>query len=164
MPSRLVDCGSGCNNSQYAFNNPVSAYKGGEKSIWSIETSASQPSTCLHTGLVMPPTVFNDWYVLVNSFTKALVQRYGIATVRTWYFEVWNGESENMAEVRPETSLLLLMYPLPRLSELWGMRFPQDYIPLYNASVLAVKAVDEQLRVGGPATMQVGVLNSPGLA
>lgn len=77
----------------------------------------------------MPPTDFNDWYVLVKAFTQALVTRYGINMIRTWPFEVWN--------------------------ELWGMPFPQDYMRLYNASVLAIKAVDSQIAVGGPATMQV---------
>ena len=42
------------------------------------------------------------------------------------------------------------------VTELWGMPFPQDYMPLYNASAVAIKSVDERLMVGGPATMQVG--------
>lgn len=42
-------------------------------------------------------------------------------------------------------------------NELWGIEFPgtaakPGYMQLYNASVLAVKAVDPSLKVGGPAT------------
>ena len=35
------------------------------------------------------------------------------------------------------------------------MDYPSNYIALYNASALALKAVHPTLRVGGPATMQV---------
>lgn len=37
---------------------------------------------------------------------------------------------------------------------MWGVDFPHPYMALYNASATALKAVDDQLRVGGPATMQ----------
>ena len=37
----------------------------------------------------------------------------------------------------------------------WGMNFPDPYMTLYNASATAIKSVGAQLRVGGPATMQL---------
>jgi xylan 1,4-beta-xylosidase len=37
---------------------------------------------------------------------------------------------------------------------MWGMPYPTAYLPLYNASVRALKAVHETLRVGGPSTEQ----------
>lgn len=46
-------------------------------------------------GLIMPPDNFNDWYKLVYAFATQLVKRYGLAEVRTWKFEVWNGKSLN---------------------------------------------------------------------
>ena len=69
---------------------------------------------------------FGYWYNLVRALVQHAVERYGLPEVRTWSFEVWN--------------------------ELWGMPFPQPYGALYNASARAVKSVDSQLRVGGPAT------------
>ena len=54
------------------------------------------------------------------------VERYGLAEVQRWSFEVWN--------------------------ELWGFEFPGDYMDLYNASAHAVKGVHSSLLVGGPAT------------
>ena len=35
------------------------------------------------------------------------------------------------------------------------MPFPSTYMTLYNASAHAIKSVDKQLRVGGPATAQL---------
>ena len=36
-----------------------------------------------------------------------------------------------------------------------GMPFPDTYMILYNASAHAIKSVDSQLKVGGPATAQL---------
>ena len=38
---------------------------------------------------------------------------------------------------------------------MWGMDFPHPYMTLYNASATAVKSVGPNLRIGGPATMQL---------
>lgn len=35
------------------------------------------------------------------------------------------------------------------------MPFPSTYMTLYNASSHAIKAVDSQLKIGGPATAQL---------
>ena len=37
---------------------------------------------------------------------------------------------------------------------MWGVQYPTAYLPLYNASARALKAVHETLRVGGPLTIQ----------
>ena len=37
---------------------------------------------------------------------------------------------------------------------MWGVAFPEPYMKLYNASALALKAVNTSLKVGGPATEQ----------
>ena len=59
-----------------------------------------------------------------------LVERYGLEEVRRWGFEVWNEAN---------------------LDVFWsGTR--EEYLRLYDVSVRAVKAVDEQLIVGGPAS------------
>lgn len=76
----------------------------------------------------MPPDNFENWYDLIKALAKHLVERYGLAEVSSWHFEVWN--------------------------EMWGVNFPDPYLSLYNASALALKAVDTSLKVGGPATMQ----------
>jgi xylan 1,4-beta-xylosidase len=69
---------------------------------------------------------YSGWYNLVKATVAHAVQRYGLKEVQGWNFEVWN--------------------------ELWGMKWPTDYMALYNSSARAIKAVDPSLQVGGPAT------------
>lgn len=84
--------------------------------------------TFAYHGIAKPPTDdnYDAWYALVKATVQHAVDRYGIDEVRSWSFEVWN--------------------------ELWGMPFPREYMKLYNYSSHAVKAVDPQIKVGGPAT------------
>lgn len=79
---------------------------------------------------VTPPKSFDEWSNLVYAFTNHLVERYGLEEVRKWYFEVWNE---------------------PNLLGFWtGSK--EEYWKLYAASAFAVKKVDKELRIGGPAT------------
>ena len=71
------------------------------------------------------------WKQLVDSFTRHMIARYGIEEVRSWYFEVWNE---------------------PNLDGFWQYGDREDYFALYNLTARTLKAVDPQLRVGGPAT------------
>jgi xylan 1,4-beta-xylosidase len=96
----------------------------------------AKPCTAGHfryKGISAPPANgdYEPWYDLVKATVSHAVERYGVEEIRSWSFEVWN--------------------------ELWGMPFRGgDYMRLYNASAHAVKAVDSQIRVGGPATAQLG--------
>ena len=76
---------------------------------------------------------FGKWHNLVQAFTQHVVERYGMEEVKTWYFEVWNE---------------------PNLTGTGGFFHgtKTDYFRLYKESVTAIKAVNEQLKVGGPAT------------
>ncbi len=74
---------------------------------------------------------FEKWHDLVKAFTQHCVDRYGIEEVRTWYFEVWNEPN---------------LYPL-----FWDGTKSQ-YFELYKQSALAVKSVDNSLKIGGPST------------
>lgn len=92
---------------------------------------ASGSQTMFNYGMnVTPPKSNEEWGYLVETFTRHLVERYGIDEVRTWYFEVWNE---------------------PNLGGFWGGT-QEDYWKLYKASALAVKRVDKQIRIGGPAS------------
>jgi xylan 1,4-beta-xylosidase len=79
---------------------------------------------------VTPPRDFGEWEDLVFQFTSHLVDRYGLEEVRQWYFEVWNE---------------------PNLPGFWSGT-QADYWNLYDTSARAVKRVDSQLRIGGPAS------------
>lgn len=78
-----------------------------------------------------PPTDMNAWVQLVTTTLTHWIERYGIDEVRTWPFEVWN-----------EPNLV---------PHFWtGTR--TQYFELYEATVTAIKAIDPQLKVGGPST------------
>jgi len=79
---------------------------------------------------VTPPKSYEKWEALVRAFVEHLVERYGIAEIRQWYFECWNE---------------------PDLSGFWSGT-QEEYFQLYAASARAVKSVHPDLQVGGPAS------------
>lgn len=92
---------------------------------------ASSEDTCFHyKGNITPPKDYTMWYDFIQSFTSHCVERYGMDEVRSWFFEVWNE---------------------PNLPFFWkGTR--EEYFKLYEYSAKAIKSVDGELKVGGPAT------------
>lgn len=72
----------------------------------------------------------NLWTDLVREFVKHCVRRYGLKEVESWYFEVWNE---------------------PELEQIYWMGTREEYFEFYKATVLAVKSVSQNIRVGGPS-------------
>jgi len=95
------------------------------------EKLASGRETVFHyRGNVTPPADYDAWTTLIRKLVGHWVDRYGIAEVRHWFFEVWNE---------------------PNLPEFWtGTQ--GDYFTLYRHTAQAIKSIDGSLRVGGPAT------------
>ena len=92
---------------------------------------AAGDKTVFHyRGNVTAPKDYGQWAALVGKLVAHWVERYGVAEVRAWFFEVWNE---------------------PNL-EYFGSGRQSDYFTLYSHSARAIKAVDAALRVGGPAT------------
>jgi xylan 1,4-beta-xylosidase len=92
---------------------------------------ASGDETVFHyRGNVTAPKDYGQWSALIGKLVAHWVERYGVAEVRAWFFEVWNE---------------------PNL-EYFGSGRQSDYFTLYSHSARAIKAVDAGLRVGGPAT------------
>ena len=83
-----------------------------------------------YKGLLEPPADYAVWYTLVRTLGEHLLSRYGEAVLSAWRFEVWNE-------------------PNPWIG---GVDYPKQYVPLYNASATALKAVHPSLRIGGPVT------------
>jgi xylan 1,4-beta-xylosidase len=80
--------------------------------------------------IISPPKDWHRWEGLVAELTAHLVERFGRDEVRRWAFEVWNEAN---------------------LEVFWsGTR--DEYLRLYDVSVRAVKSVDAELTVGGPAS------------
>ena len=74
----------------------------------------------------LPPTNLTRYAELIGKFAGALLERYGLAELRQWKFEVYN-----------EADL--------------HWTFPQ-YAHMYRAAAEALKSVDRGLQVGGPAS------------
>ena len=80
---------------------------------------------------VSPPKSYEKWDGLITAFARNLVERYGIDEVSQWYFEVWNE---------------------PNIDFWGGVPNQRSYFELYDNTARDLKAVNPQLRVGGPAT------------
>ena len=81
-------------------------------------------------GNVTPPKDYNKWGDLIRSLTLHFTQRYGTDEVKSWYFEVWNE---------------------PNLDGFWAGT-QAEYFKLYTYAVKAIKLVNNEYKVGGPAT------------
>ena len=108
------------------------------------ELLASDPSlTVFHyKGGASPPSDWTAWRSFISNFTQLLVDRYSKAVVRTWKFEVWN---------EPNCGFY---YEVGCCGADCGNQ--TAYFKLYAETTAAVKAVDQLLQVGGPATAQLG--------
>lgn len=95
------------------------------------EALASGSQTVFHyRANVTPPKDFKQWATLIRKLVRHWIDRYGLAEVKEWFFEVWNE---------------------PNL-DYFGTGQQKDYFKLYRTTVEAIKGVDSSLRVGGPAT------------
>jgi xylan 1,4-beta-xylosidase len=94
-------------------------------------TLASGDKTVFHyRANVTPPRDYAHWATLIRKLIAHWVERYGLAEVREWFFEVWNE---------------------PNL-RVFGSGRQRDYFKLYRYTAEAIKSVDSALKVGGPAT------------
>ncbi|MFP4385526.1 MAG: GH39 family glycosyl hydrolase [Spirochaetia bacterium] len=81
---------------------------------------------------VTPPSDYGKWRDLVSGLVRILVKRYGLERVRTWPFEVWN---------EPDVG-----FWMPEGDK------QEAYYELYRHTAEALKSVDPDIPVGGPAT------------
>jgi xylan 1,4-beta-xylosidase len=82
-------------------------------------------------GNVTPPKDYNKWEDLIRHLVQHFTERYGTEEVKNWYFEVWNE---------------------PNLSPGFWSGTQQDYFKLYEYTARAIKSVNADYKVGGPAT------------
>ncbi len=104
-----------------------------ELSFFPKQIAAKESKTCFWwKGNVTPDEEsFDKWCDMIEAFTKHCIARYGIEEVRTWYFEVWNE---------------------PNLCRSFWDATKSQYFELYKCTVNTIRAVDGELKVGGPST------------
>ena len=89
------------------------------------------PNTIFYwNGHTAPPREMKDWTDLVQATLRHLTERYGMDEVAQWPCEIWNE---------------------PNLAGFWENADKQKYLELYRATVLAIKEIVPDMRVGGPA-------------
>jgi xylan 1,4-beta-xylosidase len=101
-----------------------------ELSFMPATLSSAGNTVFRYRGNITLPRDLNAWETLIARLVGHWFERYGRDELRHWYFEVWNE---------------------PNLPAFFTGR-QEDYFSLYRAAAGAIKAVDPQLRVGGPAT------------
>lgn len=79
-----------------------------------------------------PPKDFGEWGSVVEAFVRHVTARYGKAEIDKWFFEVWN-EPDLDSFFRSDDRM-------------------NDYFKIYESAARAVKKVDVDYKVGGPAT------------
>ncbi|MBR1584404.1 MAG: hypothetical protein IJ662_02560 [Clostridia bacterium] len=80
---------------------------------------------------IVPPKDYAAWRDYLQAFLRFLIHRYGIEEIRTWYFEVWNE---------------------PDLPYVFWNGSRDEYFRLYAETARAIKEIDGEIPVGGPAT------------
>jgi xylan 1,4-beta-xylosidase len=85
-------------------------------------------------GNITPPKDYNKWEDLIRNVVQHWTDRYGKEEVKTWYFEVWNEPNHN---------------------SFWAGT-QEEYFKLYKYTAQAIKSVNPEYRVGGPATAGSG--------
>jgi len=92
---------------------------------------ASGPETVFWwKGNITPPKDYNKWHDLIKALTEHFTERYGAEEVKTWYFEVWN-EPNHPAFFKSDMAA---------------------YFKLYEYTSKAIKSVNQDYKVGGPAS------------
>lgn len=81
-------------------------------------------------GNTTPPKNYDDWCKMVQATLNHLMQRYGKEEVLSWPIEVWNE---------------------PNLSGFWKDANIDEYYKLYELTAAAIKKVNPEFMVGGPA-------------
>lgn len=98
------------------------------------EALASYPNITIfhYKGGTSPPKSYEKWSRLIKDFVTHLVDRYTLAEVSQWDFEVWNEPN----------------------CDFWSGN-QAEYFKLLQVTYHAIKSVHASLRVGGPATCQL---------
>ncbi len=83
-----------------------------------------------YKGNITPPKDYGAWAELITRLAEHLIERYGIEEVEQWFFEVWNE---------------------PNLTAFFSGT-KEEYFKLYEVTAGAIRKVNRNLKVGGPAT------------
>jgi xylan 1,4-beta-xylosidase len=94
-------------------------------------TLSSGPETVFsYEANITPPRDYDKWATLIKDLITHWIERYGMEEISQWFFEVWNE---------------------PNLDAFWKGK-QSEYFMLYEYTANTIKAINNNLKVGGPAT------------
>ncbi|MGA2053003.1 MAG: beta-xylosidase [Opitutales bacterium] len=95
------------------------------------------PYKDIYTGWTSPPKDYDKWAELIYQWAKHCVDRYGMAEVEQWYWEVWNESNAGGGK------------------GYWGGT-PDEYRKLYDYSAAALRRAIPNAKIGGADTAGAG--------
>jgi xylan 1,4-beta-xylosidase len=95
------------------------------------------PYSDIYAGWTSPPKDYDKWAELVYQWAKHCVDRYGMAEVEQWYWEVWNESNAGGGK------------------GYWGGT-PAEYQKLYDYSATAVRRAIPNAKIGGADSAGAG--------
>ena len=78
------------------------------------------------------PKDLREWSQLIEAFVQHVTDRYGEEEIKKWYFEIWN--EPNLKSFFTEYDNI------------------DSYFAMYDAAAAAIKKINPEYKVGGPAT------------
>jgi xylan 1,4-beta-xylosidase len=116
----------------------------------------NQHTVFAYAGHTAPPTDWDEWGAMITAFVRFLIATYGHDEVKTWPFEVWN--EPNCGFYTPTAA-----QPAMRVTDCCVgcamMGGTTGYMHMYKVTARAVKAVSPDIKVGGPASAQLGLMS-----
>ncbi len=87
-----------------------------------------------HPGNISPPKNYDRWQELIYNVAQHSIDRYGVAEVESWYWEVWNE---------------------PDLPDFFSGS-QAEYFQMYDRAVAGLTQANPNLKVGGPSVAIIG--------
>lgn len=101
-----------------------------ELSFMPAELASGKKSGLKYKNNITPPKNYDKWAAYITDFIRFLLHRYGKERVESWWFEIWD---------EPDLGVFFS-----------GSQ--KEYFKLYETTARAVKAVNPDLKIGGPST------------
>ena len=97
------------------------------------------------------PSDYSLWREVCRAYTEHVLERYGLETIKNWYFECWN---------EPDGGFFIPEALGNKDQEVHDQKYLK-YEKMYDAFAMGVKDVSKELLVGGPGTnsMSSNVVN-----
>ncbi|MDU5110220.1 MAG: AraC family transcriptional regulator [Clostridium sp.] len=85
------------------------------------------------------PNNMDKWIQMVDEFIRHIINRYGINSVREWYFEFWNE---------------------PNIEKVFWDGSREEFFNFFKLTYDCIKAIDKDIKIGGFGIFKFGETNS----